>query len=429
MKLPKSPQWSKLDNAGKIFPPTSSKSDPKVFRFSCEMYEPVDSDSLQKALDKTIEEFPQYKMILRKGVFWFFLENTRQRPMVLEEHLRPCSPIYVNDYTGLLFRVIYYKRRISLELYHALADGTGALNFLRVLIYHYVLIVHGDDFTEFIPKFNDDASFEEKSDDSFNRYYEKPSGNKPQKNSNVYRIRALRLPDYNMHIIEGEMSAKQVIEKAREQGITVTGLFAAALLISIYQQMTIHDRKKNIIISVPVNLRKYFHSESARNFFGVVKIVYKFPPGGAGLQEVAKAVADYLKENLTPERLSRQMNWYSALEHNLLARIVPLSLKNIGLYIAGLFSDRQETCSLSNLGRVDMPSEFSKYIRLFDVFNSGKYLKICMVSFNDNMVVSFTSPFVSTGIQKSFFRILSSMGIDITIHSNYPGEEEQSAKM
>lgn len=41
------PKWSRLDNAAKIFPSTSSKKDPKVFRFSCELTEPVDGQTLQ----------------------------------------------------------------------------------------------------------------------------------------------------------------------------------------------------------------------------------------------------------------------------------------------------------------------------------------------------------------------------------------------
>ena len=52
------PKWSRLDNAAKIFPSTSSKKDPKVFRFSCELTEPVDGQTLQFALDQTMEKFP-----------------------------------------------------------------------------------------------------------------------------------------------------------------------------------------------------------------------------------------------------------------------------------------------------------------------------------------------------------------------------------
>lgn len=43
-------KWSRLDNAAKIFPSTSSKQDPKVFRFACELCEPVDPEVLRRAL-------------------------------------------------------------------------------------------------------------------------------------------------------------------------------------------------------------------------------------------------------------------------------------------------------------------------------------------------------------------------------------------
>ena len=67
--MEKSRQWSRLDNAAKIFPPTSSKRDTKVFRFVCELKEPVDGPMLQRALNKTVETFAMYGSILRKGIF------------------------------------------------------------------------------------------------------------------------------------------------------------------------------------------------------------------------------------------------------------------------------------------------------------------------------------------------------------------------
>ena len=43
-----SPDWTRLDNAAKIFPPTSNKQDTKVFRFACQLNEWVDQDILQQ---------------------------------------------------------------------------------------------------------------------------------------------------------------------------------------------------------------------------------------------------------------------------------------------------------------------------------------------------------------------------------------------
>ena len=43
--------WSRLDNAAKIFPSTSERTDTRVFRFYCELDEDVDRELLQEAAD------------------------------------------------------------------------------------------------------------------------------------------------------------------------------------------------------------------------------------------------------------------------------------------------------------------------------------------------------------------------------------------
>lgn len=111
------PKWSRLDNAAKIFPSTSSKKDPKVFRFSCELTEPVDGQTLQFALDQTMEKFPFYRSVLKRGLFWYYFEDSTRRPVVQPEGLPPCAPVYSADRKGLLFRVSFFERRINLEVY------------------------------------------------------------------------------------------------------------------------------------------------------------------------------------------------------------------------------------------------------------------------------------------------------------------------
>ena len=73
MKNRKNVEWTKLDNAAKIFPPTSNERDTKVFRFAVELYDQVNPDILQEALDETIDIFPLYKSVLRRGVFLVLL--------------------------------------------------------------------------------------------------------------------------------------------------------------------------------------------------------------------------------------------------------------------------------------------------------------------------------------------------------------------
>ncbi|MEI3508561.1 MAG: hypothetical protein V8R01_05600 [Bacilli bacterium] len=57
------------------------------------------------------------------------METTEVLPKVTEEVLPPCSALYDNNSKALLFRVAYFKKRINLEVYHAITDETGAMEF------------------------------------------------------------------------------------------------------------------------------------------------------------------------------------------------------------------------------------------------------------------------------------------------------------
>ena len=129
-------KWYRLDNAAKIFPPSKNKYDAKIFRFSVSLKENIDKNILESALKITLEEYPVFKSILKKGFFWYYLEESNIKPIVVEEHLRPCSAFD----NGNLFQVTYYKKRINLEVNHALTDGTGTLTFLKSLTANYINI-------------------------------------------------------------------------------------------------------------------------------------------------------------------------------------------------------------------------------------------------------------------------------------------------
>ena len=135
-------KWRTLENTAKIFPATSGKKDERVFRLSCQMTEEIWPEKLQKALDRCMEEYTLFLCVLRRGLFWNYLEETELRPVVREEYKPPCSQLYVRDQKNLLFEVTYYKKRINFETYHALTDGTGALQFVRSLVYFYLMEVH-----------------------------------------------------------------------------------------------------------------------------------------------------------------------------------------------------------------------------------------------------------------------------------------------
>jgi len=418
MRHPKKVEWTRLDNAAKIFPPTSNEKDTKVFRFSCELYETVEPELLQLALDEAVESFPLYRSVLRKGVFWYYLETSNIRPLINEESHPVCGRIYNENRRDLLFRVFYYKNRINLEIFHALSDGTGALWFMKTLVYNYLAKKHHEVFAGKIPKLDYDASNSQKMDDSFLKYYTGKKIAKGEKHPRAYHIHGTRREENRMQVMEGSMSVKAVLEVAHQYNTTLTVYLIALFMYSIYKGMSTRGKNHPVVVSVPVNLRQYFESESARNFFSTINVEYHFGKSSSEFQDIIQSVSESFAKELTEERLKDQMNRFAALEHNVFARVVPLILKDVTLRIANKVNERGITAALSNIGKISISAELEKYIRQFAVFTSARRPQICMCSNGDNLVISFTSPFTDTDIQKTFFQTLSKKGIEIQIATN-----------
>ncbi|WP_343256281.1 hypothetical protein [Ligaoa zhengdingensis] len=416
-------QWSKLDNAAKIFPPTSTSRDTKVFRFCCELTEAVEPKALQTALDRTIDQFPLYRSIIKKGLFWYYFEESRLHPRVAEESQPLCRPIYNGDSKNLLFEVTYFGRRINLEVYHALSDGTGALHFLRTLVLYYLLEQHPHELPEDIT-LNYDASEVQKTDDSFLKYYSKQKGGREPKAPRAYRLRGERYEENRIGVLEGTMSVQQLLSLSRSHSATITEFLVAVLIQSIHSGMSVRESARPVVITVPVNLRNYFPSESARNFFGVINVGYRFQGADSSLDAVLAEVIGEFHRQLTSQRLYEKMNQLSALEHNIPTKLIPLALKDPCLKLANWVSEQEITAAFSNVGRIAMPPEIERYIRLFDVFTSTKRLQACTCSFGDRFVVSFTAPFLSADIQRCFFRTLTGMGVEVELSAN-PMDDER----
>lgn len=92
------------------------------------MTEEVDKDKLQIALNDVLPRFEAYRVRLKKGYAWHFFEYNDAPCNVFAEEtlLKPINPA---DTNGYWFRVSALGNKIVLEIFHALADGNGALAF------------------------------------------------------------------------------------------------------------------------------------------------------------------------------------------------------------------------------------------------------------------------------------------------------------
>ena len=416
--------WRKLDNAALAFPLVTGENDTRVFRFYCQLKEEVDSDILQQALDRTMEKYPLFQAVLRKGLFWFYLEHSHIRALVKPETEPPCSRLYIPDKKSLLFQVSYYKERINFEVFHALTDGTGAMHFLQELVQNYLILAHPK---ENFPEIGRDkktgrGNIEE---DSFSQYYSSDIPKNREKKKAAVKLKGEKLVHSDMHISEVVLSVKEVHQKARSYGVSITVLLTAVMLCSIREEIPKNQQKRPVTLMIPVNLRNYFPSQSMTNFFGWIEVGYTFSDTTT-FEEVLSDVKRQFEQELEKDKIAMHMNDYVRIEKNIFVRAVPLEIKKYFLMIGANLGSRSITAVYSNIGIIRLPEEYREYIRHFGIFASTNSLQMCSCSYGDEMVLGFTSKIPDDSIQRNFRRMLSEEEIPHReLKNDFPGCGEQ----
>lgn len=404
--------WRSLDNAAKLFSAASSPKDTRVFRFYCELKEEVKEEILQEALNQTIQKYPVFLSVMRKGLFWHYLEKSELRPVVREEYKEPCSSLYVRDKKTLLFEVTYYKKRINFEVFHALTDGTGATEFLRELVKNYLYLIHEEDL-EPVELSNQYLTVKDQEDDSFSRYYDPDFPRKKKKKIRAVQIKKGGKGYEELQINEASMSVKELLGIAREKKVSMSVLLTAAFICAIHEEMSRMQEKKPVILMVPVNLRKIFPSDSMLNFFGYIEPGYQFGGGKDSFEDVLEAVKLYFQENLSKEHMAGRMNELIAIEKHKILKWAPLELKNRCIRAGAKMAEQEVTAVLSNMSVVKMPEDYAQYIEKFGVYTSTNRTELCICSFQDTLSLGFTSRYDSTNIQRNFYRILKELGASV----------------
>lgn len=422
--------WYDLDNAATIYPSISDEKNTNVFRLYCEMYENIDKTTLQHAVNTALKSFDHFQVVMRRGLFWFYLESTRQTPKVEFESERPCGRLFYMNRKELMFRISYYRKRINLEVFHAVSDGTGALEFFRAIVYHYVLLTYPDSLPSPVPELDNQSPPTHRVQDAFSHHYD-PDLKKTPSQRRAYTIGGTFFPGSNIGVICGSMPTKQILALSKSKGATLTEFVTALMICAIYvETMPVRARKKPIGVIVPVDLRNHFPSETTRNFFGVVDVSYNFngePFCEEHFEQVLQSVSKELREKVQPAALAGRMNYTMSVQKNVFARAVPLVLKNFVLRAAYNKSERATTSVISNLGRITMPSGFEQFIAHFgSLLNPTPIhrVKACLCSYNDQFIINFTSCLAETKIQKYFFRYLSANGVEVCITSNGVDDDE-----
>ena len=235
----------------------------------------------------------------------------------------------------------------------------------------------------------------------------------------AFHLKGPKDPNMENHLVEGVVSAKAFKELAKKHDTTVGILSAALFIEAVIDGMNMRERhRKDVVISVPVNLRQFFPSDTNRNFFGV--IVIRFLPGdyNGDLSVIINSVKESFAAQLSEDKIKKTMSSYAALEHNVAIKVVPLLLKDLSVQGFSLVSQMGVTCSVSNMGKIEMPEVFSPYIRYFSAFTTAPSAQITIATYQDYMTFGWASGIATHQVMRAFYRKLYERGIEAVVATN-----------
>ena len=413
-------KWDKLDNTANLFPVIVSENVSNVFRLYVELTDEIDPELLQKALDRILPYFDVFNSKLKKGMFWYYFEtNSKPAPKVMPENTYPC--LYINPYENndYLFRVTYYEKRINLEIFHVLTDGNGAMAFLKELTFQY-LRYKNDELMEKVSDEMQEGTSLDKEDRYVKNY--KKAAKKGYKTENAVIVEGEKLPVNHFGIIHGYIILNDIKTVAKKYGVTINQYLLSVFAWSVYKgYLKGATSEKPITACVPVNLRPYFDSETTKNFFTIVSAYFKPTKGNYTFEEVLREVSESLKEQITKENLEKLFSYNVSNEKNLIIRSVPIFIKNIAMKSVYKKSARANTATVTNLGVINVPEEYTKYVKRFGIvlsMSKGQNIKGGVCSYGNTLNFTFSSSIRETDVQRTFFRHLTEEGIQVSIETN-----------
>jgi len=419
-----------LDVAGIIYPSARTRIWNYTFRIGFLLREEADHWRLRRALSDLRPRFPSFFVSVRHGLFWYCLERVYGLDIVHKETDYPCRSMDIFSRDMPAIRVLYDRRRFSLEVSHAVSDAGGALVFAKALLARY-LELGG---TEIPPGSGlpdlDEPPCPGELEDSYRANYtkerEKPGGNGP-----AYQYRPPRIRNY-LKVVHGIVPLEDVLPTVKARGLTVTDYLMAVYLYSFYAADP-HARcsRRPIRISVSISLRGLYQSESLRNFSLYANL--GFTPHEKEIftfEDILEAMKGKLAAAKTKGEMHKLLCSHVALVQNPFVRAVPNAIKRrimrLGYILAG---ETTQTSPLSSLGQMKLPPCMAEHVEAVEAILGGspyKRIQCAVISDDRRLHLFFSGDTEKTDVQREFFRLLAREGIHARVESNIRHREEET---
>lgn len=419
-------KWYRLDTAALIFPAIARRNWSNVFRLSATLREEVDGEALRQAAEDLRKRFPTFYVTLRRGFFWYYLEEMKEGSGVRlrKEFAYPLTFMSRKERKTGCLRVIACRNRIAAEFFHSVTDGSGGRIYLCNLVARYLEIRHGIAIPPGgLIRDLRAAPEAEEMEDSFLKNAA-PAG-AARREERAFHLRGTRNPEDFKTLTTGIVDSGRLVEMAHAYGVSVTAFLAAVLtesLIAVQNARRPLRRQRPVKITVPVNLRRFFPTGTLRNFALALNVGVDPRFGDYSLEDLCRSMHHQLGAGATRQNMAGMIAANVLPQRNALIRLTPVGLKNLvmdRIYVRT--GEAAGSINLSNLGETDLPEEMRPWIERmeFIIGPQRSYPNNCsVISCGGKTCIQLIRNIREAELERRFFSRLVELGLEVTVESN-----------
>ena len=380
--------------------------------------------ALSLVLSMTMRFVPRFRTQLHLSLI-HILEQIPQAPAIQPEKSCPLAHAPFDQVRRCALRVLVYHDRIAVEFFHAITDGTGGTIFLKTLLAEYLCQKYGIT----VPAEDGvlgrlEEPDEEELEDSFLRYAGDVKASR--KEATAYHLSGTPEPDGFKNLVTLMVPTDALRSCAREYGVTVTELLAAAMMQAIdrlqAEKEPRRSRRKPVKVLIPVNLRNLFPTRTLRNFASYITPEIDPRMGDFTFREICAAVHHRMGLENNPHTMQAKFAANVASERSPVLRVMPLFVKNLAMKLVfDAVGERKSCLCLSNLGNVRLPEAMAPYVRRMDFIigvQAAAPHGCAVVSWNGTAYINCIRNIREPELELHFYQVLHELGLPVKAESN-----------
>lgn len=400
-----------------------------IYRNNCEeslvivvrlmLKEKVDYKSMQKALIKAADRYPNFHSVIASRGTGLFYEDNEEKPVLMTED-KPYR-LGSKELNYYPYSVCALDRQLKITAHHGLTDGYGMMEFIKTLLYYYYteLGIRIED-ADMIRTNEKPYDIDSETEDSLLKYWDKDFVPKQPElgDTPLFSIPTVYWDDNGDYVYKRykiRMSVSQIIDMAKSTSSSVTGVLNA--IINKAYQNTYELDGKVLISAITSNFRRIYPSDSLHNFSGWFLTFYPPAMHGMSLDELSPVMkrlidANNSKENVMKVTAERCIAG-TEISENSISKIFEPKDEVLKQKVA---SRNSVGYLITNVGPFTFPKEIEDMIDDCELYFPAKTVPVVfgVNSIKDALVLSVNMSFDGDSLVKGICKVCKENNIDVT---------------